>query len=684
MTNQLSILSGSGGVGIEVLGTTVSFDGTAFGTIGLNGVDGENLEIAFSGVAATQTAVEALIEALQYQSTATVPTGTTGLNLTVTDADGQVSNEVSFSVEVIDDGISFGDTASTREDNDLVVSFADLLSNDVNFGSALTINTVQDAVGGTVQIVGSNVVFTPTPDTNGPASFTYTAGDGVWTSTATVAVTVTPVNDAPVETGVSGDTSTTIQSGAGAQALTGLADATVTDIDSADFDGGFVRIAQTGGTANGTFGLGAGVTSGGDSVFAASESVAVGGVTIGTVSGNGATGAPLQIDLVATATPALVEALLQSLTYDIPTAVETRNFLLTIDDGDGTADGGASAVTAAFAVQVTPNAPVITGLDGVDLAVAFDTLLTQIGINSVATVTDPDDTDFDGGVLTISRTSALSGDFIAGGSVITSGTGDPEEDFFAVGEEVNVNLDRIGTVVSAGQGTDDLVINLDAGATPQRLSDFLQWLNYQSTDPGAHTFDVTISDAPAGPARATSGIASFTVNVDAPLVVTVPGITVTAKDDGVRNPVSGVTIADADSTEISVEISVPADRGTVFLSPQGSALVNGANADITGASLTVSGTIADVNATLATLAVSPIRGVTENFVLTVTASDGSVSIGGPNTDSDTVTIDVLNAPTIENLQGDVLDYTEGDGVRVVDQGIAAQVIDLDSANLDGG
>ncbi|KMK68611.1 cadherin-like domain-containing protein [Puniceibacterium sp. IMCC21224] len=674
VTDQLSILSSGVPAGIQVSGANVSFNyGTVFGTIVQDGTNGADLEIAFSGGGAVGTAVEALIEALQYQSTATVPTGTTGLSLTVTDADGQVSDEVSFSVEIIDDGISFDDSASTREDNDLIVSFADLLSNDANFGDGVTITSVQAAVGGTVQIVGSNVVFSPTSDTSGAASFTYTAGDGVWTSTATVTTTVTPVNDAPVESGISGDVSTVIQSGAGAQALTGLADATVTDIDSADFDGGFVRIAQTGGVANGTFGLGVGVTSGGDSVLAAGETVSVGGTAIGLVSGTGAAGAALQVDLAATATPALLETFLQSLTYDIPTAVETRNFQLTLDDGDGSADGGISAVTATFAVQVSPNAPTINGLDGDAITLAFDAA-AAVAVLGNAVITDADDADFDGGALVIARTTALSGDFSTSGTVLSGG-----DQTFAAGQTITVDGVAIGTVASDGQGSNDLEITLSAGATQARLGSFLQTLTYRSTDPGSHDFDTTLRDAPAGTAAGTSAIASFSVAVDAPPVLTLP-VAVIPAPDSQATTITGISVADADSTTMTVTIGIPTGRGALDMTAQGTAGLSGSG----GTTVSVTGTLADVNATLATLTVTPTAGNAADVTVTVTASDGSFAISGPNTDSGSVTVDVLNRPEILELSGDTLAYTEADGPRVLDQGTAASVIDLDSATLPGG
>ena len=79
---------------------------------------------------------------------------------------------------------------------------ASLLANDsdVNGPSALTITAVGGAVNGTVlrNPATGDITFTPAPNFNGAASFTYTVSDGQATATGTVNVTVTPVNDAPV------------------------------------------------------------------------------------------------------------------------------------------------------------------------------------------------------------------------------------------------------------------------------------------------------------------------------------------------------------------------------------------------------------------------------------------------------------------------------------------------------
>ena len=60
--------------------------------------------------------------------------------------------------------------------------------------------SVQGAIGGSVSLSGGNVIFTPTPNYNGPASFSYTIidGNGGTSTPATVNVAIAPRDyDAP-------------------------------------------------------------------------------------------------------------------------------------------------------------------------------------------------------------------------------------------------------------------------------------------------------------------------------------------------------------------------------------------------------------------------------------------------------------------------------------------------------
>jgi VCBS repeat-containing protein len=120
----------------------------------------------------------------------------------VTSADGSTTSTVVITIAGSNDApITRADLVTTAEDAALTISAADLLRNDSDSdaGAAIGIASVQDAVGGTVALDSSgNVVFVPAAHHAGPASFTYTIGDGAGgTSTARVDVNVAAVADAP-------------------------------------------------------------------------------------------------------------------------------------------------------------------------------------------------------------------------------------------------------------------------------------------------------------------------------------------------------------------------------------------------------------------------------------------------------------------------------------------------------
>jgi VCBS repeat-containing protein len=107
-------------------------------------------------------------------------------------------NTITLNVTPVNDApVAAGDSFATDEDQSISIPVASLLANDSDVEPGpLSVVSVQGAVQGTVALVAGNVVFTPAADYHGPASFTYTIADGQGgTATATVAITVNPVND---------------------------------------------------------------------------------------------------------------------------------------------------------------------------------------------------------------------------------------------------------------------------------------------------------------------------------------------------------------------------------------------------------------------------------------------------------------------------------------------------------
>lgn len=124
------------------------------------------------------------------------------LGYAITDGSGpNVTGTFSVDVRPInDDPTAVNDSVSGTEDQTLVIPVAALRANDGDVdGHSIAITGLANAVGGTVSFDGAgNVVFVPDADRNGPASFDYVLTDITGaTDTATVTITLQPVNDAP-------------------------------------------------------------------------------------------------------------------------------------------------------------------------------------------------------------------------------------------------------------------------------------------------------------------------------------------------------------------------------------------------------------------------------------------------------------------------------------------------------
>ncbi|MBK1670374.1 hypothetical protein CKO28_20325 [Rhodovibrio sodomensis] len=505
------------------------------------------------------------------------------------------------------------------------------------------------------------------------------ANDNTATPNLTSTVSLTPVNDPPVIGDLFGETSG-IVAGGGFQNVDGFDDTAVSNPDSADYDGGTLTIAQSAGTPNGSWGLdGTTATANGDGTITAGETIAVGAQAIGMVTTDGQSGSDLVITFDADATSARIQTLLQNLTYSAPSGLGLRDFTLTLNDDDGSANAGDETASDTFTIDVTPNPPVVGNLDGDSVNAAFLEVV-DVDAGAAATVNDPDSADFDGGNLTIARqNTALEGGFGVSGTVLAGGNTS-----ISVNETITVGGTAIGTVGGVGnngQNDNNLVITFNDSATPARIQELIQSLTYRSggnpTFAGAHVFNLTLTDA--GTAAATSTPVSFTVNVDAPPVNTVPG-TQTATD-GQALALTGISVADADSGSVTTTVSVSGTAvGTFQATASGGATVTGGGSN----SIQIAGTPADVNTTLASLTFTPAVDTTGAKTITVTTSDGSSSTGGPNTDSDTITVNVSDRPTLGNLDGDTVTYTEQGGPVALDAGGNLTLADTDSANFNGG
>jgi hypothetical protein len=154
---------------------------------------------------------------LTYTSAASA-NGTATITIALMDngggTDTSASQQFMITVTAVNDApTAVGETISNvaEDSGQRVIPFATLTANDSTgpaneSGQTLIVKTVSNPVGGTVSISGGNVLFTPTTNYNGPASFDYTVEDNGTTNgaadpksgaTVTANFTITEVNDAP-------------------------------------------------------------------------------------------------------------------------------------------------------------------------------------------------------------------------------------------------------------------------------------------------------------------------------------------------------------------------------------------------------------------------------------------------------------------------------------------------------
>ncbi|WP_416671886.1 DUF4347 domain-containing protein [Egbenema bharatensis] len=155
-------------------------------------------------------------------------------------------------------------------------------------------------------------------------------------TTNTIAIAVAPVNDAPVLSGFR-SVATFDEQIVKAGAVVIDDNVSFVDVDSPNFDGGFLRVVYSSGSlpedqlSIRNQGTGAGQIGVNGSV------ISYGGTQIGTVSSDGRFGSSLEVLFNGNATVAAVQALIQNLAYQNTshTPAPERTITITINDGDG-------------------------------------------------------------------------------------------------------------------------------------------------------------------------------------------------------------------------------------------------------------------------------------------------------------------------------------------------------------
>ncbi len=582
--DELAIRNQGAGVGqLGVSGSTVTYNfgagAVSIGTFAGGGSGGGPLVMTFNSNA-DATAVGALIQNITYTNTDTdnPTTSNRTVRYVLTDGDGGTSVDYDTTVTVTpvnDAPVSTGTHAATvAEGSTVTLTTAMLGEADVDdSGTGLTYTVTTGPANGQLELTtnvgvaitsftqddidNNRVVFVHDGSETLADSFDFRLADGgedgAAADTGTFNLTVTPVNDVPVISGLNGDTLAYTE-GDGSQVIEQGGNAAVSDVDSANFDAGTLTVSFQAGSDGAEDELairnqGTGVGQLGVSGSTVTYNFGAGAVGIGTFAGGGSGGGALVMTFNSNADATAVGALIQNITYtntdtDNPTT-SNRTVRYVLTDGDG----GASA-DYDTTVTVTPvnDAPVITALGGDTLAYTEGDGAVVIDQGASAVVNDVDSSDFDAGTLTVS---------FEGGE-------DTNEDVLAIQSAGNVSV--IGNTVlysgtqfgtfTGGSGGPDLVVTFDPDADATAVTALLNNITYENTDTdnpttGNRTVRYVLTDGDGGTSVDYDTTVTVTAVNDAPVGAGIEGTALAyTENDGGRVLTSTLTLSDADDTHL--------------------------------------------------------------------------------------------------------------------------------------
>ncbi|MEZ6122867.1 MAG: cadherin-like domain-containing protein [Planctomycetaceae bacterium] len=432
---------------------------------------------------------------------------------------------------------------------------------------------------------------------------TVTDGDGSTSNTATATATLTPVNDAPVVTAPAGPLNATEQiwmnfEGAGFS---------VSDVDAA------------GGTLTATLTANQGAVS----VVAGDSGVVI-------VSGNGTgtvqiTGTESQLNSLFGGTST------GTLQYRHPSnsPPTSTTLTLTINDqgntgtdpgltGDGTSEEDSATVT--INITATNDIPLVNMSTGGETYVEN---ASPVIVDSAVTITDSDNLDFDGGVLTVSLD--LNGTVNDRLTVLHEGTGAGQIE--VAGSTILVDGVQIATFTGGVGVGDDLLITFDSDAFAADVENVARRVAFSNTseDPSAaiRVVGMLATDGDGGSSLSDQRIVYITAVNDEEVLATNAGATVF--EGSTNNVIIAAMLETTDVDNTASEIVYTVDsvpiRGTLRLN--GTALIatnNFTQADINSGLLTYDHDGSEATSDQIDFTVDDGQGSTTSlaFVLTVT------------------------------------------------------------------
>ncbi|WP_304350731.1 Ig-like domain-containing protein, partial [Comamonas testosteroni] len=505
-----------------------------------------------------------------------------------------------------------------------------------------------------------------------------------------------PINAAPVVGNLNGDSVGVIESD-GPTLLDAGGNATVTDSDSANFDGGNVTVAIVANRASGEDILAiVNQGSGAGQIGVSGSNITFGGVVIGSFTGG--TGAnDLVISLNANATPAAVQALVRNITYSnsntLDPSTETRTVRVTVNDGDG-----ATSSNADIAVSVTGvnDAPTLSATGGTptytENGVAVD-LFSGVSIGTIEagqTITGLTLTvgNLANGASEILRIDGTDIALVNGASGTTGGNG-------------------IGYSVSVSGGTATVTLT-HAGLSTASAQTVIDGMTYRNSSeaPTGGSRSVTLTSITDNGGTSDGGVDSTIVSIaatvgieavnDAPSISAPGSIAVT---EDVSAALTGISFADVDAGAGSVTATFSVGSGTLAATSASGVTVGGSG---TG-TLTLSGSLADINAFIAAsgLGFTTASNATANVTLTIAIDDGGNTgtdpglsgTGSSEADSATLTLvvsavndaPVNSVPAAQTTDQDAnLVFNSGNGnlisISDVDAGSATVQVTLTASN----